>query len=185
MWGLLLLCSVANATIVVPLSLEDLTVRSRAVVRATVRQHQSAWDEDHKRIYSYTELSVTEVISGEAPETLLVRTLGGEVGDIGMKVSGTPRFVLDQEVVVFLRRDSMDPDDFTVVGMSQGLYRIERDSAGRVMAVPGAEGLAYARKGRDGQRIVDTNTEAIRIAYEALKSRVQAAAAAPIEPVVR
>ncbi|MEM7676289.1 MAG: hypothetical protein AAF449_09835, partial [Myxococcota bacterium] len=51
--GLLCLSmSRGEATIMRPLSVEDLTVRSRAVVRATVRQQQSSWDADHKRIYT-------------------------------------------------------------------------------------------------------------------------------------
>ena len=179
--------SSADATIMVPLTVEDLTVRSRAVVRATVRQRQSVWDKNRKRIYTLTELAVSEVIHGEAPKTILIRTLGGEVDGVGMKVSGTPRLQDEQDVVVFLRDDPVEATGFMVVGMSQGLYRLEKDSAGRLVAVPGVEGLAFVRRAADGSQQVDSHTDAVRLPYKTLCDRVTAAAvsrpaAAPAVP---
>lgn len=162
-----------------PLSVEDLTVRSRAVVRATVRQQQSSWDEGHRRIYTLTELAVSEVIHGEAPATILVRTMGGEVDGIGMKVSGTTRLMPNQDVVLFLRNDPGDTSGFMVVGMSQGFYRVERDTAGRTMAVPGMEGVAFVRNGREGP-LVDHSTDAVRMPYDQFRARVRTAATTPV-----
>ena len=168
-----------------PLSVEDLTARCRTVVRATVRQQQSVWDGAHKRIYTFTELAVSEVIHGDAPKTIVVRTMGGEVDGVGMKVSGTARFVPNQDIVVFLRSDPMPeaaPDSFTVVGMSQGLYRLEKDTAGRMIAVPGVEGLAFARRNINGQQVVDHHTDAVRIPFDTLRGRVLTAARTPATP---
>ncbi len=171
--------SAADATIVVPLTIEDLTVRSRAVVRATVRQRQSVWGKNRKRIFTLTELAVSEVIHGEAPKTILVRTLGGQVDGVGMKASGTPRMAEDQDVVIFLRDDPVDTAGFMVVGMSQGLYRLERDSAGRLLAVPGVEGLAFVRRTAKGGQQVDHETDAVRMPYDKLREKITAAASGP------
>ena len=174
----------ATATIMRPLTVEALATRSQAVVRATVRQHHSAWDSAKKRIYTFTELTVTEVISGVAPETVVVRTIGGEVDGVGMKVSGTPRLVDNQDVVLFLRTDPSAADGFTVVGMSQGLYRVEKDSAGRTIAVPGVEGMSFVRRNTSGSQVVDHHSDAVRIPLSTLRQRVRAAlpTPAPREP---
>ena len=53
--------------------------------------------------------------------------LGGEWGDIGMVVAEMPRFAVGDRRVVFARREqSINP----IVGFTQGLLRISRDSSG-------------------------------------------------------
>ena len=183
--SVLLLSSAADATIMLALSIEQMTAKSRTVVRATVRQRQGVWDEKHQRIYTLTELTVSEVIRGEAPATIVVRSLGGEVDGIGMKVSGSPRFSPDQDVVVFLREDPVGRAGFMVVGMSQGLFRLEKDSAGRLMAVPGVEGMSFARRAAPGQGLADVNTDLVRLSYTDLRRRVAEASAPDRTPVPR
>ena len=174
----------AEATVMVPLTIEDLAVRSRIVVRATVRQRQGVWDAEHKRIYTLTELAVSETIAGDAPTTIVIRTLGGQVDDIGMKVSGAPRLSETQDVVLFLRDDPTAKGGYLVVGMSQGLYRIERDAKGRAVAVPGVEGIAFVRN-KNGARVIQEKSDAVRLSYDDFKQRVaQAANSAPTAPAV-
>ncbi len=165
-------------TIMVPLSIEDLTARSPTVVRATVKQRQSVWDDAHKRIYTLTELSVSEVIHGDAPTTVVVKTIGGQVEGIGMKVSGMPRLAADEDVVLFLRPAGRD---FTVVGMSQGLYRLEKDAQGRMLAVPGVEGVAFVRNS-NGTQTIEHHSDAVRLPYAELKKRIVAAASERSSP---
>ncbi|MEM7679114.1 MAG: hypothetical protein AAF449_24310, partial [Myxococcota bacterium] len=126
------------------------------------------------------------VIHGQAPATILVRTMGGEVDGIGMKVSGTARLLPNQDVVLFLRADPLETSGFMVVGMSQGFYRIERDTAGRTVAVPGVEGVAFVRSGREGT-LVDHASDAMRMSYDQFRARVKTAAEPqpapqPLEP---
>lgn len=142
----------AGATVAIALSVEDMAVRADTVVRATVRGQMSAWDEAHRRIHTYTELEVTETWVGEAPPTVVVRTLGGVVGEIGMRVSGMARFRSGEDVVLFLRTDPLGggDDQFEVVGLSQGKFRVESSEAG-AMAVPSTEGLALAHADTKGR----------------------------------
>lgn len=174
----------ANATIVVPMTIEEMSAEAACVARGRVVNQQAAWDEAHRRIYTYTEIQVLERIhtKGTVPDTVVVRTLGGEVGEIGMKVSGTPRFEVGEEVVVFLRPDPVDAHQFQVVGMSQGKFAVERSEKGAIYAVPSVEGLAFARPSTEGKLMVDETTDVSRISLGIMRDRVQAATSVSIQP---
>src|SRR5438105_2388677 len=96
---------VASATVIVPRTIEEMAQDSAYVVRGRVLSTSAAWDEKHERIFTNTEIEVLDQIHGasDSPRRITVRTLGGEVGKIGMKVAGTERFTVNEEVVVFLR----------------------------------------------------------------------------------
>ena len=172
---LVALAPAARATIMLPLSLEDLTRQSAAVVRARVVDQSAAWDEGHQRIYTRTTLQPIDPIhqTAKLPGQLVVRSLGGEVGEVGMQVAGTPSFTLGEEVLVFLRADPGAPALFQVVGMAQGKYHIEHEAKGRVIAVPSVEGLAFAKPGADGVIRVDPSVpDPTRIPLEELRRRI-------------
>ncbi|KKK86190.1 hypothetical protein LCGC14_2765700, partial [marine sediment metagenome] len=56
-------------------------------------------------------------------QEIIVKVRGGEVGDIGLKVSDTPQFREGEEVFLFLRMEKLPL--FSVVGLFQGKYTIE------------------------------------------------------------
>lgn len=143
--GVLGVSTPADATVIRPLTLSGLVERADRVVRARVRGAWSAWASDERRIFTWTELEVLETWTGAVEDAVVVRTLGGVVGEIGMKVSGTPQFSPGAEVVVFLRAARAgaaadEPATFEVVGMSQGKFDVD---AGQ--AVPDGQGLAFAQ----------------------------------------
>lgn len=179
---------VASATIVLPRTVEEMATGASTVVRAKVVARQSAWDADHRRIHTYTELAVLETVTGEAPKgALVVRTMGGAVGDIGMRVAGVAKFEVGEEVVVFLRVDPLDASHFQVIGMSQGKYTVDR-SGGAPVAVASVEGLAFARRTAEGKLSVDGHTSDLagRVPLVDLVARVRAAkagrGATPVAP---
>ena len=147
-----LLAPGAEATVMLPLSIEQMAQESVAVVRARVKHQASNWDEGRKRIYTQTTVQVVDPILSRLslPDTIVLRTLGGEVGEVGMKVAGTPAFTPGEEVVVFLRSHPAAAGEFQVIGMSQGKYSVKRSAKGPIMVVPSVEGLAFARRGTDG-----------------------------------
>jgi hypothetical protein len=153
----------ARATVMRPLTLAALTEQADAVVRARVGEQWSDWAEDGRRIFTWTQLEVVEAWTGDVGEAVVVRTMGGVVGDLGMRVSGTPRFVTGAEVVVFLREGS---DVFEVVGMSQGKFDVRNGEA-----VPDVHGLAFTAPEPDAK------TPPLRaLAVAELRSRVLAQA---------
>jgi hypothetical protein len=163
----------------VPLSVEDMTKQADAVVRGKVLRQQAAWDDKHQRIYTTTDLEVLEPIHNPAqvPHTIQVRSLGGEVDGIGMAVAGTTQFAVGEEVVLFLRKDPQVGSAFQVIGMNQGKFHIERESKGRVIAVPTLEGIALARPGVDGViRPEEQSSAPPRIPLDDLRQKVVAIA---------
>lgn len=136
----------SEATIVVPLTIEQMQSRSNTIVRAVVLDSNSEWDRSEKHIFTYTRLKVLEAFKGKQSvgEIIRIRTLGGEVGDVGMAVAGTAKFQASEEVVIFGRTDRYDAANFQVVGMSQGKFSIQKNDKGESMVVPDLKGLAFA-----------------------------------------
>lgn len=165
----------ASATIVLPLSLEEMTERADLVVEAVVEGSEAKWNTRKDRISTLTTLVVRSalVADGDAPSVVVVRTLGGEVGDVGMRVAGTARFAPGERVLVFLRHSKSGQNYFTVVGMSQGKFRLVETADG-VQAVPGIEGLAFLE--RDGSVQHASPPEAM--AWDSLRDRILRVSAA-------
>lgn len=167
----------ANATVIVPQTLEQMTVASAAVVRAKVVRRESRWDASHQRIHSYTELKVLDAVhkTKALGKSIVVRTMGGEVGDIGMRVAGVARFEVGEEVLVFLRADPLLATDYQVIGMSQGKYRVERAGAS-VYVVPKVNGLAFATRTANGKmQVSDTGVDLTKVPLSDMVARVKAA----------
>src|SRR5258708_7748115 len=166
---------VASATVIVPRSIEEMAQDSARVVRGRVASTQAAWDDKHERIYTLTEIDVVDQIHGpsDGPKKIVVRTLGGEVGKIGMKVAGTEKFSLNEEVVLFLRQDPLVATSYQVVGMSQGKYHVEHEAKGRTVAIASPDGLAFVKKDESGVYKVDPSVpQADRIALTELRKRI-------------
>jgi hypothetical protein len=139
--AVLLLCLPASATSMLKVDLPELAQSADVIVHGSVRRVASRWSGDGRRIVTDVEIQVTEVLKGQAGGTLLVTQPGGQVGDIGQKVSGLASFAPEEEVVVFLERRGAQA--FRVSGMAQGKYKVLRSQGGaRAMAVPESTGEA-------------------------------------------
>jgi hypothetical protein len=169
-----LLASSALATVVISESIEAMTRQSTLVVRATAHQSMAAWDEGETKIWTWTELTVTETLKGKAPRTLLVKQPGGVVGDLGQHVSGVARFQPGEDCVLFLEPAADEGGVFIVRGLAAGKVSFATRQ-GRVLAVRDLSGLSFARAGsRDAVQRVD-DTEVLG-PPEAFLARVRAAA---------
>ena len=170
----------AMATIVVPMSVETMAKKSVLVVRATVLDANCEWDRSNKHIFTYTRLKAVEALRGQlSPGKLFrIRTLGGEIGEIGMAVAGTAKFKPGEEVVVFVRVDPYDAADYQVVGMSQGKFVVQKDEKGEDLVVPNVNGLEFAR--RDIRGAMQITGQAVEnkngISLNAFKKRVDTVA---------
>ena len=120
----ILLVSMGSA-LMVEISLDDLVRESQSVLTGNVKAIRCAWNEEKTEIYTYVTISVSDrVKGGDGQKEIILRHLGGEVGEIGMGVSDAPKFEQGQDVLVFLG----PPDDegvSEVVGACQGKYTIE------------------------------------------------------------
>lgn len=120
----LLLCSVASATSLARMSVEQMAHASSAIVRARCVSSATRWEEGE--IWTFTSFEVAEHWKGAPGPRITVRLLGGRLGPITSHVSGVPHFREGEEVILFLERA---PNGyFSVVSWEQGTFRISRDA---------------------------------------------------------
>lgn len=157
----MLSASTASATTMLDLSLEDLAAEADAVVLGTVEAKSVV--HDGRVIETINVLRVSQVLAGElASDVIDVRTLGGELpegvagpgGHRGMKVAGSPRLEIGQEVVVFAgRHPSAIANTFRIPAMQQGKMLVSRDGlTNEVRLYRDLSGLSRLVRTEDGLR---------------------------------
>ena len=138
----LLVAAPLGAVIMRALSLDELVESSDRVVVATVLSNESRWNDAHTRIYTYTTVRVEEYLkgSGAAGDTLVIRTLGGAVGEIGLHVEGAPVFRPNDKEVIFLF-SAPGASELGVQGWNQGRFKVlPHPGTGELMVVRGLAG---------------------------------------------
>lgn len=139
-----LLGRVARASVARAVPLEALTGRSKHVVLGEPLDSYCVWERigARKHIVTYTRVRAHEILAGKDPqsEELLVRTLGGQVGELGELVHGEAVLRIGVRSVVFTMPSQ---DALAVTAMAQGHYPLRRDVAGleRLLRSPQANEL--------------------------------------------
>lgn len=142
--SVMMMPSVAGATIVQALDLEQLAKKAAVVVHGRVVERTSAWNPEHTRIYTVTRVQIVDSLKGphSASATIDVRQLGGTVDGISQTIVGNARLHTDEEVVLFLDHDPGKRLHY-VVGMAQGKYAVDRRTTPPVV-VRDLKGIALA-----------------------------------------
>lgn len=138
----LLLPAAAHASLVLELSVPELTARAALVVVGTVGRPVSAATRSG-RIVTRTPITIGAVWKGTPPEALVVRRLGGTFEGVGQRVEGEVELREGEQVVLFL--EPVDGGEFRTVGLSQGKFAVST-VAGRLQAAQSLEGLAVLRR---------------------------------------
>ena len=125
------------ATSVIPMSVEQLTISSTEIVRARAISSVSSWDADHAHIYTFTSFEPIETWKGAAPSQIVVRQMGGRVGNIEQRVSGVRRWSAGDESVLFLRPSEVGQGVMAVVGLFQGNFAVKRSAVAEPLALNG------------------------------------------------
>jgi len=113
-----------------PVTLRELTQRSEKIVTAEVVDQYSAWDPLGREIYTYTTLRVERVIKSQRRDSVLVlRHLGGRVGNVESHVPGLPHFEKAERVLVFLG-PYPGTQYFGLIDWREGKYVITRRKPG-------------------------------------------------------
>jgi hypothetical protein len=138
----------AEASIARAVTLQELSAASQTALLGTALEANSRWDTvgGRKRIVTTTRVRVDETVAGAPPGAeILVRTLGGQVGDIGQIVHGEAFLLLGEAAVLFLA--DLGGGESVVTGMAQGHYPVRgrlRPSP-RLSELRGAAGSAVER----------------------------------------
>lgn len=160
----------ARASIVQAMSMQEMVADADHVVLATVVDQEARRDALGRIVTDYT-LRVSESLRGGTPEggTLVVRRLGGVLGDLGMQIEGEAHFELGEEIILFARDVSgvMRP-----VGMSQGVLPVRREAGGD-LAMPGGAGATLVRRGPDGALVPGTPALSAPMALDELLAQLR------------
>lgn len=129
-----------------PDTVQEASTIVRGKVGASYADFGKATD-GSKRIYTYYELQLEEVVKGKASgNSLVMRELGGEKDGVGMHIPGASQFSRGEDVVVMLGDRNAD-GSYDIRGLMMGKYNIERDSSGKeVLVGPGISGGGHAHE---------------------------------------
>lgn len=141
----------ASASVVVPMSLDELSTAAAAIVDAQViAVHVTA---DAGRIERVVSLRVIERWKGEAADVIHVRLPGGTLGRTRTLVTGVPLLEEGDRFVLFLDRGQVGA--YRVLGLHQGAWRVSaspRDGALLVGPAPAGDAPAGLVRRGDGTR---------------------------------
>lgn len=165
--GLTLLLVLLAAT--VPLSasqwlqlpFDQVARESTYIVRGTVSNVTSAWDDAHEVIFSYATVRVQRYLGENAgPSVLIVREAGGTVGNYTQQAIGFPELREGEEVVLMLAKWD-DSDDWRIHAYNQGKYLVRTfDGIEQLTEDPVKQG--EDRLESHGPRMQTTGTLSIR-----------------------
>ena len=127
----------AAATTLAPLSFEQLVNASASVVYGRVVEVRSQWTEDRRFIESVVSIEILKGLKGSAAERMSFTVPGGQVGRYLNVIPGAPTFAAGDTAVFFLT--SRGPRLPVTTGLTQGIYRVQRDArSGEMLVTPPA-----------------------------------------------
>jgi hypothetical protein len=129
-----LLAAPAQATVLVPASLEELTRDARVIARGQVVAVEGRWTDDRRTIETLVTLEAENYLKGQLGTIVQFRVPGGTLGRYRNIVIGAPQFSVGQRVVVFLGANG--PQVPFILGLNQGVYRVNITDAGEVLVSP-------------------------------------------------
>jgi hypothetical protein len=139
-----------DASIVQALELEELIDRADQILLGTVVFSES-FEYPNGTIGTAHRVLIERDVSGRSlgePE-VIVETLGGQIGDLAMRIEGEPRFDVGERVVVFVR-GAGDYLAFRPVGMGQGVMRVRT-----------VEGVDRVRQTQAGMMLMRRNAQGV------------------------
>ena len=123
-----------SAMVIVPAEFAEMVTASELVVHGRVVDIRAQIVGNRRTIETVVTLSVLDRIKGQPGATVYFRVPGGQIGRYRRFMVGAPEFASGDEVVLFLKgRPPAVPFPF---GLSQGVYRVVRDTDGRSLVTP-------------------------------------------------
>ncbi len=122
---LLALALPVSASQFVELSFDQVAREATYIVRGTVENTWSAWDDSHEVIFTYATIRVSRYF-GEAtgPDTLVVREVGGTIDGYTQEAIGFPAIRRGENVVFFLSNWE-GRNDLRIHAYNQGKYLVK------------------------------------------------------------
>ena len=124
--------SPAGATVMVEVPLEALVRDADAIVHGFVERTgtQMVVRDGGLEPRTITVVRVRTWLKGSGGETVVIREIGGEWQNGGMRIDGTPVYGAGDEVVAFLERNSEQPSIYRTYAMVQGKFDVVHGAPG-------------------------------------------------------
>lgn len=108
-----------------PSKLELMSNEADVILTGKVVQNRSGWNADKTRIYTKSTLQVGEYLKGiSGGGSVEITSPGGEIGNVGELYTDIPRFDLNEEVLVFLKRDVRNAE-YKILNGNEGKITIQ------------------------------------------------------------
>jgi hypothetical protein len=127
----------AAATTVLPMTVEKLANISSHVIEGKAVQSWSQWDASHTMISTYTKFQVQRALKGQPPAYVVVKQLGGRVGNFTQKVAGVHHWQTGENAFLFLRPGLALDGTLVVTGTIQGNFLVKTAADGTRVASNG------------------------------------------------
>jgi hypothetical protein len=114
-----------RATVLAPADITELSREAAFIVRGTIVEITPRWADGRRRIDTVITLDVRQVLKGDAVSSVSFKVPGGEMGRYRSVMIGAPSFRVGEEVILFL--GARAPALPHLLGLGQGVYRVERD----------------------------------------------------------
>ena len=126
------------------MSLAEMVAAADVIVRAAVVSQRSEWitTRDDRVIVTLVTLRIERTFKGESRPQMLLKSLGGTVGDETVHVSGVPRFTVGDRAVLlaYTGRRMVSP----IVGATRGRFPLRSSPDGAAEFVTLSDGRAFA-----------------------------------------
>ena len=148
-----------RATVMVEVDLDTMARDAVAIVHGRVAHrstHLALTNGRDPEPYTVVTLVADEWLKGPGGGEVVLREMGGEYGRggrAGVTVSGSPRYEVGEEVIVFVERDRVDPRFYRTFGMVQGKFQVRRGDPDVV--VRDTEAVGFARWAPEGQMTIE------------------------------
>jgi len=124
-----------TASTFVAMTADELISGSDSVIQGEVIRIRSHWHASGRVIVTDATVRVDEVLIGNSPAVVQVRTYGGQVNDLVVEAHGFPKLEDGEKVILFLYQDAEDQTT-RIQGYQQGHYRVVTRLDGVTLAVP-------------------------------------------------
>jgi hypothetical protein len=116
----------AYATLVIPVSDDDLARHATAIVVGQVKGIESYWDAGAKQTFTHITVTPQEILKGAIGDgDITLKQLGGTVGHLRTWLEGSPEFIVGEKVLLFL--DTNPDGSAGVASLYQGKFSLFTD----------------------------------------------------------
>ena len=126
-----------RATVILPLSLEQMAARASLIFEGRVTAVETRLDTRSQRVATFTTFEVLDAIKGAPGSSHTIKQVGGRLPGSAheLRIHGVPRFEPGQSYVVFLPAPSR-LGFASPLGLSQGVYGVSEQAGQRVVRQP-------------------------------------------------